>query len=55
MYAHGYTNISAPITVPNTAPEIQIYQAFTDQGFAVATSSFCQNGWAVKEGLQDIR
>ena len=55
VYAHGYTDISAPIAVPNTAPELQIYQTFTNQGFAVATSSFSQNGWAVKEGLQDIR
>ncbi len=54
-YAHGYTSISAPIAVPDSAPELQIYQAFTDQGFAVAISSFSQNGWAVKEGLQDIR
>ncbi len=55
VYAHGYADISAPIAIPNTDPELQIYQAFASQGFAVAISSFSQNGWAVKEGIQDIR
>lgn len=55
MYAHGYTDISAPVAIPNSVSELQIYDAFTSQGFAVAISSYARNGWAVKEGLQDIR
>ncbi len=55
VYAHGYADISAPIAIPNTDPELQIYQAFSSQGFAVAISSYSQNGWAVKEAMQDIR
>ncbi len=55
LYAHGYADISAPVAIPNSAPELQIYDAFTSEGFAVAISSYSKNGWAVKEGIQDMR
>ena len=53
VYAHGYTDPAAPVAIPNSPPEQQIYQALTSQGFAVAITSYSQNGWAVKEGAQD--
>jgi pimeloyl-ACP methyl ester carboxylesterase len=55
LYAHGYADAAAPIALPDSAPELQIYQAMTSQGFAVAITSYSQNGWAVKEGAQDIQ
>lgn len=53
VYAHGYADPATPIALPNTPEELQIFQAVTSQGFAVAMSSYSQNGWAVKEGAQD--
>jgi pimeloyl-ACP methyl ester carboxylesterase len=55
LYAHGYAEASAPVALPNTPQELQIFQAITSQGFALAITSYSQNGWAVKEGAQDIR
>lgn len=54
LYAHGYAEVSTPIALPNTPAEQQIYQALTSQGFALAITSYSQNGWAVKEGSQDV-
>ncbi len=48
LYVHGYQNPVSPIVIPNdTAPFESI---LLGQGFAVAYSSFSQNGWAVKDG-----
>jgi len=55
LYAHGYAEPTIPIAIPNTAPELQIFQAVTSQGFALAITSYSQNGWAVKEGAQDLK
>jgi hypothetical protein len=52
VYAHGYVSAAAPIALPNNTLELAAFQAITSQGFAVAMSSYSQNGWAVKEGAQ---
>jgi pimeloyl-ACP methyl ester carboxylesterase len=54
VYAHGYADPAAPIALPSTPEEQQIFQAAASQGFALAISSYSQNGWAVKEGAQDV-
>jgi hypothetical protein len=52
VYAHGYVSAAAPVALPNNPLELAAFQAITSQGFAVAMSSYSQNGWAVKEGAQ---
>jgi len=50
VYAHGYTSPDAPIALP--AEATLITSLLTPQGFAVAYSSFSENGWDVKDGAQ---
>src|SRR5439155_22249780 len=52
VYAHGYVSAANPIALPNTPIEQAAFQAITSQGFAVAMSSYAENGWAVKNGAQ---
>lgn len=51
VYAHGVVDPQAPIALPNVAP---LKAALLAQGFAFATSSYSQNGYALKQGAQDI-
>jgi pimeloyl-ACP methyl ester carboxylesterase len=50
LYAHGFVRATLPVALPAEA-DLLIGQ-FTAQGFAVAYSSFSENGWAVKDGAQ---
>ena len=50
VYAHGFVSADKPIAIPPDA-ELAI-TLLTSQGFAVAVSSFSENGWAVKDGTQ---
>jgi pimeloyl-ACP methyl ester carboxylesterase len=50
VYAHGFVSPDEPIAIPPDA-ELAI-TLLTSQGFAVAVSSFSENGWAVKDGTQ---
>ena len=50
LYAHGFVPASAPVSLPSDA-EVLI-TLFVPRGFAVAFSSFSENGWAVKDGAQ---
>ena len=50
LYAHGYVGPTAPIALPAEAEGL--IGQFTAQGFAVAYTSFAENGWAVKDGGQ---
>ncbi len=52
VYSHGYVSAGEPIALPNTPIEQAAFQAITSQGFAVAMSSYAENGWAVKNGAQ---
>jgi pimeloyl-ACP methyl ester carboxylesterase len=49
VYVHGYTNPAAPVTLPNIAP---LERALLAQGYAVAFSSFSENGYAVPEAVR---
>ena len=50
LYAHGYVSPTQPIALP---PEGDLLISLLNpQGFAVAFSSFTENGWAVKDGTQ---
>jgi pimeloyl-ACP methyl ester carboxylesterase len=51
VYAHGVVDPQAPIALPAVGP---LKDALVAQGFAFATSSYSQNGYAVKQGAQDI-
>lgn len=50
IYAHGYTSPSQPVALPPEGD--QFIGMFGAQGFAVAFSSFSENGWDVKDGAQ---
>jgi pimeloyl-ACP methyl ester carboxylesterase len=50
VYAHGFVSPDETIAIPPDA-ELAI-TLLTSQGFAVAVSSFSENGWAVKDGTQ---
>jgi hypothetical protein len=50
LYAHGYVSPTLPVALPSEV-DLLIGQ-LTSQGFAVAYSSFSENGWAVKDGAQ---
>lgn len=53
LYAHGYVPLDAPIALP---PEGELIAGLlAPQGFAVAFSSYGENGWAVKDGARHTR
>jgi pimeloyl-ACP methyl ester carboxylesterase len=50
LYAHGYVSPEAPVGI---SPDAQLVASLVvPQGFAVAISSFSENGWMVKDGTQ---
>jgi len=50
LYAHGFVPGGEPVTLP---PEGSLLTSVVvPQGFAVAYSSFSENGWAVKDGAE---
>jgi pimeloyl-ACP methyl ester carboxylesterase len=51
VYAHGVVDPQAPIALPDVTP---LKDALLAQGFAFVTSSYSQNGYAVKQGAEDI-
>lgn len=50
VYAHGYASPDVPVALPTEAD--LIVGLLAPQGFAVAYSSFSENGWDVKDGAQ---
>ncbi len=50
LFAHGGVASDAPIALPPEAA--RIVGLLTSQHFAVALSSFSENGWALKDGVQ---
>src|SRR5829696_2616684 len=50
LYAHGFSSKTAPVALPAEAD--LIVGLLAPQGFAVAFSSFSENGWVVKDGAQ---
>jgi len=50
LYAHGFVPSGAPVALP---PEGSLLiSLLAPQGFAVAYSSFSENGWAVRDGAE---
>jgi pimeloyl-ACP methyl ester carboxylesterase len=52
VYEHGYVAAGQPLALPNSPLELAAFQAITSQGFALAMSSYTENGWAIKNGAQ---
>jgi pimeloyl-ACP methyl ester carboxylesterase len=50
LYAHGYISTKEDVSLPEEAGII--IPLLSSQGFAVAFSSYSENGWAVKDGVQ---
>ena len=60
VYAHGYRDrADHPGEVDNraadVAPSAALEPVLLAQGYALAGSAYRNNGWAVKEGIEDIR
>jgi pimeloyl-ACP methyl ester carboxylesterase len=51
-YAHGVVPSGAPVTLPTGDGFPDLRDALGQRGYAVAYSSFSENGWAVKDGAQ---
>ena len=50
LYAHGYISKDVPVGI--TPDDELVISLLAPQGFAVAVSSFSENGWVVKDGTQ---
>jgi pimeloyl-ACP methyl ester carboxylesterase len=50
LYAHGFVPSDAPVALP--AEGNLLISLLVPQGFAVAYSSFSENGWAVRDGAE---
>src|SRR3989442_12396468 len=56
LYAHGFVDPDAPIALPDAAPAdvapwvVQLRETLLRAGYAVAYSSYAENGGAVKDG-----
>ena len=61
VYAHGFFDPAAPIALPDAAPVdvapwvAELRERLLQAGYAVAYSSFSENGWAVDNGAQRTR
>jgi pimeloyl-ACP methyl ester carboxylesterase len=50
LYAHGYVSKDVPVGI--TPDDQLVISLLAGQGFAVAVSSFSENGWVLKDGTQ---
>jgi len=56
LWAHGFVDPTAPIALPDELPVdvapwlVQLRETLLGAGYAVAYSSYAENGWAVKDG-----
>lgn len=53
MYVHGYQVQPRPADAEETEAQRALRLAFTERGFAYAQSQYSEQGWAVKEGIED--
>lgn len=52
FYAHGFKDISDPISLPTKDSAEAFRDRLGAEGYAVAWSSYSENGFAVKDGMQ---
>ena len=52
FYAHGFKDISDPISLPTKDSAEKFRDRLGAEGYAVAWSSYSENGFAVKDGIQ---
>ena len=52
FYAHGFKDISDPISLPTKDSAEAFRDRLGAEGYAVAWSSYSENGFAVKDGIQ---
>jgi pimeloyl-ACP methyl ester carboxylesterase len=56
LYAHGFVDPAYPIALPDVLPPdvaswvVELRETLLGSGYAVAYSSYSENGWAVKDG-----
>jgi pimeloyl-ACP methyl ester carboxylesterase len=61
VYVHGFIDPAAAIALPDAAPVdvapwvVELRERLLQAGYAVAYSSFSENGWAVDDGAQRTR
>jgi len=61
VYAHGFFDPASPVALPDAAPVdvapwvVELRERLLQAGYAVAYSSFSENGWAVDNGAQRTR
>jgi pimeloyl-ACP methyl ester carboxylesterase len=54
LYSHGYTPAFVPLANPAPdAPSAQTSNALLQEGYALAGSSYSQNGWALQQAFHD--
>ncbi len=53
LYAHGYVNPAVAVRFPPSA--VALRDALVARGYGFAYSSYSENGYAVKQGVQDTR
>ncbi len=51
-YAHGFNDATDPISLPYKENIDAAFDALGAKGYAIAASSFSENGFAVKDGIQ---
>lgn len=52
LYSHGYVFVGSPLRAPDASDPLTA-GALLQQGFALAGSSYSQNGWALQQAFHD--